>query len=96
MGVHIEWITWRWIPFWRVGILRLGKKFKIFGDPFDFACVAVKIFKHVIFKGASSDCMASLIRERKVVKEMLQAVGIKRVRWVRKTNGQDKWFEREI
>lgn len=87
MGAHIEWTA---------GILRLGKAFTKYGDPFEFACYMQRDGDTVQFKGATSECMASLISERKAVKEMLQAVGIKRVRWVRKINGTDKWFERDI
>ena len=87
MGAHIEWTA---------GILRLGKEFKQYGDPFEFACYVQRDGDTVQFKGAASECMASLVSERKAIKAALQAVGVKRVRWVRKTNGVDKWFERDL
>lgn len=86
MGAHIEWIRND------VGILRVGRKFEVFYDPYEFGCTAV-INRHwwwpwlkdrtVIFKGAVSDCAGYLIvRNRQSVRKQLPSV-VRYVTWER-------------
>jgi len=55
VGAHIEWIRKD------VGILRVGRQFQVFYDPYEFACTVDKIGDTVTFKGAVSECAGYLI-----------------------------------
>jgi hypothetical protein len=93
MGSHIEWITPKCIPFWRIGILRMGRAFKLYGDPFEFACTVIRLFKEIELKGAASECSADLVRERGNIRDLLSPMKINKVKWTRRKNGRIKEIE---
>lgn len=85
MGAHIEWIA---------GILRVGPELTNFGDPFEFMCVVLRDEGTVIFKGATSDKIVDLLKERDGIRKQLEILGpITKVQWTRKDNGREKIVE---
>jgi hypothetical protein len=84
MGVHIEWLS---------GVMRLGKDFSRYGDPYEMLCGVARIGDTLAFIGASSETIASIVGEREAIRALLRPLGIKRVRWSRMRDGKEIWRE---
>jgi hypothetical protein len=84
MGSHIEWTT---------GILRMGRKFDKWGDPYEFACSCIREGDTLIFCGAAAECSMSIVSERQRIRELLAPMGITKVRWTRRKDGKVKEVE---
>ena len=84
MGCEIEWLA---------GVMRLGREFKTHGDPYEFLCGVVRSGETISFIGASSQVVASLVRERDSIRAMLRPLGVTRVRWSRIKDGVEIWRE---
>ncbi|MFA5407444.1 MAG: hypothetical protein WC343_01585 [Bacilli bacterium] len=84
MSCEIEWLA---------GVMRLGREFQKHGDPYEFMCGVVRSGDTISFIGASSQAVASLVRERENIRAMLRPLGIKRVRWSRMKDGVELWRE---
>ena len=84
MGAHIEWTT---------GILRMGRKFDVWGDPYEFACTVIREGDTVTFMGAAAECSMSIVSERKRIRALLEPMGIAKVRWTRRKAGNVKEIE---
>lgn len=84
MGCEIEWLA---------GVMRLGKDFRKYGDPYEMLCGVARIGDTLAFIGASSETVASIVRERDTIRCILRPLGIKRVRWSRMRDGKELWRE---
>ena len=84
MGCEIEWLA---------GVMRLGKDFQRYGDPYEFLCGVVRSGETISFIGASSETIASIVGERETIRALLRPLGIKRVRWSRLRDGKEIWRE---
>jgi len=95
MGVGIEWIDQ---VKGRIGIMRLGKDFKAYGDPYEMACVAQEQRpEEAYLLGAYTTDFTSLVRFRSQVRKVLKNEGFKFVRWKRhRKNGQWKEIRKEL
>jgi len=87
MGAHIEWLS---------GVMRIGRDFRVYGDPYEFLCGVVRSGDTVSFIGASSQAVAGLVREREIIRAILRPLGVKRVRWSRMRGGLEVWREYSI
>lgn len=71
MGVSIEWV---------IGVVRAGRNFSSFGDPYDFSCT-------VILRGETAELIGASgrfdMRFRQPLIELLKERGVKRVSWER-------------
>jgi hypothetical protein len=86
VGAHIEWIRTD------VGILRVGREFEVFYDPYEFACTVDKVGDTVTFKGAVGDCAGFLIvRHRQAIRAYLPD-DVRHVTRERVINGEHKWI----
>jgi hypothetical protein len=79
VGAHIEWTT---------GILRMGRRFEEWGDPYEFACTVIREGDTVTFMGAAAECSMSIVAERQRIREMLEPLGITKVRWTRRNKNK--------
>jgi len=84
MGCEIEWLA---------GVMRLGKDFQRYGDPYEFLCGVARSGDTISFIGASSETIASIVGERETIRALLRPLGIKRVRWSRLRDGKEIWRE---
>lgn len=81
MGANIEWI---------VGILRIGKDFHKYGDPWEFKClVATEGDTIHLFAIESESEARTLVGARNDIRKQLPA-GVTKVRWERIRNGIKK------
>jgi|GEM_PF-2141957 hypothetical protein len=87
MPCEIEWLS---------GVMRLGREFHRYGDPYEFVCGVVRAGDTVSFVGASSQVVACLVRERDNIRAMLRPMGIRAVRWSRMKAGVEVWREYPI
>jgi hypothetical protein len=78
VGAHIEWVA---------GVLRVGSKLKVYGDPFELSCTVLRDGDTVMFLGASAAIRVSLVTERANIRAILEPLGIKHVKWIRIKNG---------
>lgn len=85
MGCHVEWIRDD------VGILRVGRDFQKYYDPFEFSCVVDRCGDTVMFKGAVGNVGHQLVKERTLIRAFLP-IGIRYVTWERVINGTQRMF----
>ena len=87
MGAHIEWLT----P--KIGILRVGRKFIEFLDPYEFSCVGERRGDNIIiFKGGSSKGKVAIVAERDSIRDCLEPLGIKWVIWSRVKHRKERYI----
>jgi hypothetical protein len=87
MGVGIEW---------KVGILRIGKDFKHYGDPYEFSCVVTQVDSILFMEGGSSGSKNCVEINRKEIKDLLLKEGIKSVEFTKRTKGKERKFKRNL
>ena len=80
MGIHVEPIIFQ---------IRGGEQFVIYGDPYDWACMGIKIDDDTIkITGASGKMRMKEIRE--AIETIKEKFNFKNVIWERKKNNREK------
>lgn len=79
MGAHFEPL---------VGVLRIGKELKQYGDPYDMACTVLLEDNRATLIGATAITSMNLIRERDALRVLFSGLGITQVRMLRRKPGK--------
>ena len=85
MGAGIEW---------KLGILRTGRKFLQYKDPYEFSCEIIRIGDIALLEGGTSN--GDSVINRKEIRKVLKDQGFKSVEFTKIRNGKEYRFKKAL
>lgn len=101
MGAHIEWIagmmragdTVAVRMEWVLGILRMGDAFRVYGDPFDASCFALRLGNAVLFLGVGTTARRQIETHRDELIGLLSPLGVTRMEVLEDIAPGDEFYD---